>query len=417
MATTVLEQPREARARSAGLGRTLALDATIPAVLFASAAIVIGLHWDISWHRAIGRDTFWSPPHVLEQLAASMAGLFCGWRVIYTSFLGTDEDRASAVRFWGIFYGPLGGWVCIWGTIAMISSAPFDDWWHNAYGLDVEILTPPHVWLLLGMVTIQLGAMLMMLADQNRGATIVGTLQPATSRAGRARAALFATSMGLIVLMGATMVFEYTGVPNMHHSPLFYEISGAIFPLLLLAVARAGGGRYPATTAAATYTVIMIVMSWVLALVPAVPMLAPIYNPITKLIPPGFPILLIVPALAIDLLQRRLAGRNDWLLAGVTGVSFVLLLLAVQWPFASFLLTLDQPNYLFGTGYWEYSARLGPWTQVFFDVPGYKWNQREMVGQLDVTAMARAIGIAIVLAFASSRLGIWWGEWMRRVRR
>ena len=61
MATTVLDQPREVHPRVAGLGRTLALDATIPAVLFASAAIVIGLHWDISWHRAIGRDTFWSP--------------------------------------------------------------------------------------------------------------------------------------------------------------------------------------------------------------------------------------------------------------------------------------------------------------------------------------------------------------------
>ncbi len=27
----------------------------------------------------------------------------------------------------------------------MITSAPFDDWWHNAYGLDVKILSPPHV--------------------------------------------------------------------------------------------------------------------------------------------------------------------------------------------------------------------------------------------------------------------------------
>ena len=50
----------------------------------------------------------------------------------------------------------------------MLTSVPFDDWWHNAYGLDVKILTPPHVFLLLGMATVQLGAMLMMLAEQNR---------------------------------------------------------------------------------------------------------------------------------------------------------------------------------------------------------------------------------------------------------
>ena len=40
------------------------------AVLFASISIVTGLIWDISWHRSIGRDSFWSPPHVLEQIAA-----------------------------------------------------------------------------------------------------------------------------------------------------------------------------------------------------------------------------------------------------------------------------------------------------------------------------------------------------------
>src|SRR5215510_4346816 len=140
----------------------------VPWYLWCSALAVtsayLGGHWDIAWHRSIGRDTFWSPPHVLEQVAAAVAGLFCGWRVLYTSFAGTDQDRAAAVRWWGLFYGPLGGWICIWGTIAMISSAPFDNWWHAAYGLDVKILTPPHAFLALGMITVQLGAMIMMAA-------------------------------------------------------------------------------------------------------------------------------------------------------------------------------------------------------------------------------------------------------------
>ena len=408
MATSVFDRTSASSAATrgaAGLGRTLALDATIPAVLFASAAIVIGLHWDIAWHRAIGRDTFWSPPHVLEQVAASVAGLFCGWRVIYTSFLGTANDRDSAVRWWGLFYGPLGGWVCIWGTIAMISSAPFDNWWHNAYGLDVKILTPPHVFLLLGMVTVQLGAMLMMLAEQNRSAA-----------KGAWRGVLFATSMGLIVLMFATTVFEYTGVPNARHSPLFFQITAGLFPLFLLAASRAGSGAFPASVAAGTYMLVLIVLNWVLALVPATPKLAPIYNPLTTLVPPGFPILLIVPAVAFDLLMRRLKGR-DWTFAPLAGVAFVLLLLAAEWPFASFLLSLNQPNYFFGTGYWDYGARIGPWTRVFFDVPGYTWSNGVMTGSLDAGAMARALAFAVVLAIASSRAGLWWGSWMSRVRR
>ncbi|MEZ4457563.1 MAG: hypothetical protein R2882_13600 [Gemmatimonadales bacterium] len=285
---------------SARLARWLALEITVPVVMFASAAIVIGLHWDIAWHRSIGRDTFWSPPHLLEQIAAAAAGLCCGWRVLYTSFLGTDADRQGAVRWWKVFYGPLGGWVCIWGTIAMITSAPFDDWWHNAYGLDVEILTPPHVFLLLGMATVQLGAMLMMLAGQNRS--------DGAERRGRSVA--FAAAMGLIVLMAATMVYAETGVANLQHRPAFFQITAATFPLFLLAVARVSKLRFAATTAAITYMGILVVMNWVLALVPATPKLGPIYNPVTTLVPPGFPMLLLAPALVIDWLVSRAEGAG-----------------------------------------------------------------------------------------------------------
>ena len=73
------------------------------------------------------------------------------------------------VRFWG-FRAPLGAWVAIWGAFAMLTSAPFDNWWHNAYGLDVEVLSPPHALLGAGMIAIQLGAMLLALAAQNRRA-------------------------------------------------------------------------------------------------------------------------------------------------------------------------------------------------------------------------------------------------------
>ena len=138
------------------------------ATLFASSAIVVGLIWDISWHRTIGRDTFWSPPHVLEQLAAVVAGISCGWLVLRTTFGADPAMKAGSVRVWG-FYGPLGAWVCIWGTAMMIASAPFDNWWHNAYGLDVKIISPPHMVLAWGMMGIQIGAMLMAVSAQNRG--------------------------------------------------------------------------------------------------------------------------------------------------------------------------------------------------------------------------------------------------------
>src|ERR1051325_1399630 len=82
----------------------------IYAVVFAATCIVTGLLWDISWHRTIGRDTFWSPPHILEQIAAIVAGSSCGYLVLRTTFGGSAEARARSVRFWHLFQAPLGAW-------------------------------------------------------------------------------------------------------------------------------------------------------------------------------------------------------------------------------------------------------------------------------------------------------------------
>jgi hypothetical protein len=75
---------------------------TIPwplyAVLLASTCIVVGLIWDVSWHRTVGRDTFWTLAHVLEQLAAVIAGLSCGYLVLRTTFAGTREEMAITMR-------------------------------------------------------------------------------------------------------------------------------------------------------------------------------------------------------------------------------------------------------------------------------------------------------------------------------
>ena len=56
------------------------------------------------------------------------------------------------------------------------------------------------------------------------------------------------------------------------------------------------------------------------------------------MMPPQFPLLLIVPALAIDLvLQRWGARKKGWMLAGVLGVVFVAAFFIAQWPFADVL--------------------------------------------------------------------------------
>src|SRR5689334_14362821 len=108
----------------------------IPWYLWCSVAAVtcamVGVQWDISWHRSIGRDSFWTPAHVCIHLCGILAGIACAYLILSTTLERTSPLRATSVRIWG-FRGPLGAFIAAWGGIAMLSSAPFDDWWHNAY--------------------------------------------------------------------------------------------------------------------------------------------------------------------------------------------------------------------------------------------------------------------------------------------
>ena len=123
------------------------------------ACLPIGLLWDISHHSTIGRDTFWTPAHLFIQFGGIVPALLFASIALKTTFHGTQEERGASVSFWGM-RAPLGVWVTIWGAIAMMTSAPFDDWWHNRYGLDVKIVSPPHAVLGLGMFAVGMGVLL-----------------------------------------------------------------------------------------------------------------------------------------------------------------------------------------------------------------------------------------------------------------
>jgi len=242
----------------------------------------------------------------------------------------------------------------------------------------------------------------MVLAAQNR----------ATERAEvRRLGSAFAFAGGLLVVMVATMISEYASRANTMHQPLFYQVAGMSFPVLLVALGRSGRLRYPATASAAVYMGIILATMWILQLFPAEARLAPIYTRVTHMVPPEFPLLLIVPALAIDLLLRRAGRGHDWSLAVGLGLAFTALLLGIQWYFGEFLLSPAARNYFFSADQWPYMVRPGPWQHRFWGVP------TGPSGALDAQALARGLAFAAVIAIGSSRIGLWWGSGMSRVVR
>jgi hypothetical protein len=179
---------------------------------------------------------------------------------------------------------------------------------------------------------------------------------------------------------------------------------------VLVGLARSSSLRWPATTAAAIYMATRLLGGWIFPLFPAEPLLGPIYNPVDHMVPMQFPLLLVVPAVAIDLIARRV-GRHgtpgrDWLHAPLYGAAFVFALLAVQWPFATFLHSPAARNWFFWAHEFPYMLGPGSLARQYRFAPFEGWG-----------AFAAGIALALVYASLSARLGLAWGRWLSKVRR
>ncbi len=325
-------------------------------------------------------------------LCGVLAALSCGYLILYMTFFGRPDDPGVTIAG---FRGPLGAFIAAWGGIAMLTSAPFDNWWHDAYGLDVKIVSPPHVILITGIFAVAMGGLILTLGYMNRAS---GALR-------RQLEWMFVYVGGLLIVLLQFVTMEYSN-RIMLHTSLPYRIMAALIPFVLAGVWRASSFRFPCTIITGLYTLLVIGFILILPLFPAQPKLGPVYQNVTHFVPPQFPILLIAPAFLLDILWQRTRSINKWLLSAISGVVFVLVLLAVEWPFAAFLMTPASRNAFFGTAY-----------LVYFANP-HSYMARSVFYVLD-SGREFWINIAWAILFAtlSTRVGMAWGDWMKRVRR
>ena len=357
----------------------------------------IGGAWDVSWHRSIGRDSFWTPAHMAIYACGVLAAIVCSWFIVQCTFRRDAELRASSVAILGL-RAPLGVFLAGWGGIAMLTSAPFDNWWHNAYGLDVKIVSPPHALLILGARAVSTGMLFLILASMNRAAAI-----PGQSYAGLQR--LFLYLGGLTV--GGQMFFlqEFTTDPMLHQALAYASMAIAI-PVVYAMLSQASRSRWAASCAASVYTCFIITEILILPLAPAHPMLGPVFHQVTHLVPAKFPILLLAPAIALDLLWRRTSRWKLWQIGLVSGLLFVTVLAAAEWPFANFLMSRASQNRFFGTIYFGYNAR-----------PTSPDVLRHFLHPEHGLTLLSGLLLASVYAAASTWVGLAFGRWMRTVQR
>jgi hypothetical protein len=376
--------------------RTLRVPWYLWCAALAVTSVTIGAHWDVSWHRSIGRDTFWTPAHMAIYLCGVLAGIACGYLIFNTTFRRPPEALASAVHVMG-FSGPLGAFLAAWGGVAMLTSAPFDNWWHNAYGLDVKIVSPPHTLLMLGIFAIEIGFLFLIMAELNRAEG-----QPQLFRSLQL---LLLYLAGLMTVLSMFFRMEYTWDILLHSSGAYISVAIGL-PLYYAAVWKASRHRWASTWMTAIYTAVWIAFILILPLFPAEPKLGPVYQQVTHFIPPKFPLLLIVPAALLDLLWARIGNRNKLLVAAISGPVFVLGMVAAEWPFASFLMTKAAQNRFFGTAYLDYGTP--SWTAE---------ASRHFIRPEHGLVLWRGLGMAMLYAAISVWLGLMLGDWMRKIKR
>jgi hypothetical protein len=351
-------------------------------MLLGALAVPASLFWDFAWESTIGIDLLFAPPHVATDLA--VVGI-CAGALAQVARATRERPRGGELRrgvALGRFRAPAGAWLALWGGLAFATALIFDRWWQQGYGLAAGIWHPPQILKAMAFFALLAGVFWFWVGNQSRP-----------------RGALAFSLAGGALLALITVVTLPSTFANRQHSAFFFQLGCATYPIVLVALARAGRLRFAATTGALAALGLQALLVWILPLVPGEPAVGPIYHARDHLLPPPFPLLLVIPALAIDALLHRLPGR-----VLETGVVFAALFVATQWFFAEFLLSTAADSWFFAGGgrHWPFFLRIDPAaTTAFWHTP-------------DEAFTLAGAGIAVLLAVLATGFGLGLGAGMKR---
>ncbi|MEX2208818.1 MAG: hypothetical protein WEF50_21590 [Myxococcota bacterium] len=362
-------------------------------LLLGSWGVPASLYWDYSWESTIGVDRFFAPPHVATDLAVAFAAT-----VALALLLKTTRARAAGVAL-GRMRAPLGAWLVLWGALAFAAALVFDRWWQTGYGQAAGIWHPPQILKAVAFFAVTIGVWVEWQGRQARASGVLG----------------FALAGGAVLSLIGVVTLA-SSFANLQRSAFFFQLGCATYPVVLVALAVAGRGRFPASTAALAAFGVQLALVWLLPLVPGAPEVGPVYHPRDTLLPPPFPLLLVLPALVVDLLLRARPARGgpgqrapsalDARLALEAGLAFAAVFVLVQWTFAGFLLSPAADTWLFAGGgrHWPFFLRIDPSARAaFWHAPG------------DALSASRGAVVALLAVLASSA-GLALGAGLARVR-
>lgn len=160
------------------------LDLTLPSrlgwlVVLAGAGAFFATYWDEAWHTDVGRDRTWSAPHVALYGSVAAAGFAVALWILMAAI--PARSLRPVLRDRPLMLTAAAG-------VAVLGSAPIDAFWHDRFGRDSVLWSPPHMMVVLGST-----------------AMVLGVLSGLSTTAAAVRA-----GAGVLLLANAVaMVFEY----------------------------------------------------------------------------------------------------------------------------------------------------------------------------------------------------------------
>ena len=393
MDTTLVADRADAPARPETAPRALGgevagLPVPVWGAILSCLAMIVGWNWDISWHRTVGRDTVWTLAHVSIYVALAIAFAYNATLVLSHTFGGLRA--APGIRILG-FKGPSAAFVTLWGLLLQFAAILFDNWWHDVYGLDVGVFSPPHGLLAWGIAIFYLGQF-----------GVVG-LYRNTAPPAEERRALWAVIVIWSMFLGHMAIAADPLYGPMAVRSIFFVATSALtfpfgFAFLNAYLGRKGG----AAGASFVYMGIVILLMQLFQLFTAKPQFGPVFHHIATFLPPPFPLLLVVPALVVGWTLPPDRDRNPFGRYLLTGAAFVVAFNVTNWLTSALLVSPLAMNRFFGGMY-----------------PGTVFEQatRRAPRLAPNAAGFIAVAVALVVASYTAWLGHRGGRWMREVVR
>lgn len=119
--------------------------------------MTLSVYWDAWWHEAVGRESFWIPPHL---------GIYAGLFISLSGFLLLHRLHRGKL--------PRGLWVYVAGVGVVVASGYADELWHQRFGVEKigtleAVWSPTHVGALMGGMIAAIGIISYLLAAIKSG--------------------------------------------------------------------------------------------------------------------------------------------------------------------------------------------------------------------------------------------------------